>query len=1118
MIRNEATQRQVDAADPRASTWLTANAGSGKTRVLTDRVARLLLDDVSPQNILCLTYTKAAATEMQNRLFRRLGEWAMMPDAALTDALRELGFDGVIDAQALRKARTLFARAIETPGGLKIQTIHSFCAGVLRRFPLEAQVSPQFREMEDREAQLLRADVVDRMLLGADAAAVTAVLAQFTGDDFTKLTKEIAQHRDLFLTPRSEADLRTALAIPAGATAQAFMDEVFDPALLQSLASACAAGSKTDKALAGNLRTLLSGSRNPHHVLSQMETMFLTGSSAADPYSAKAGKLPTKATRAAISDLCDPLDDMMLRIAELRPIRLALAVMERTQVLHAFASRFVTAYEARKLAMGALDFDDLIRKAKSLLTDRDVAQWVLFRLDGGIDHILVDEAQDTSPTQWAVIEQLTQEFAAGEGAGADRARTIFVVGDKKQSIYSFQGADPDAFERMRVHFDAAQRSVGKSLVPTSLEYSFRSSQAVLSVVDAVIGGPHSSGMDAGFQHRAFKDAMPGRVDLWPAVEKDSTPDDRLWYDPVDQPSASDHNVVLATRIAEQIRYLIDHETIPEEVGNTGTYIRRKVTAGDFLILVQRRSELFSEIIRACKKADLQIAGADRLRIGGELAVRDLAALLNFLALPEDDLSLAAALRSPLFGWSEQDLFTLAHHRADGRYLWDALRNGDYPDTLAVLNDLRDNADFLRPYDLLSRILIRHGGRQKLLARLGAEAEDGIDALLSQALAFEATSIPSLTGFVSWFETEDIEIKRQMESKGDRIRVMTVHGAKGLEAPIVILPDTAKRRNEVKQDLLVDNGTVFWKPLSPQTPPPVAEMKQDVLDAQARERMRLLYVAMTRAEKWLIVAAAGETGEGDESWYSIIAEALETRGATDAIQNGLAVRRVSHLDWHAPVREDPRPTEPEDTPIPAFSPVTMPARSETLSPSDLGGAKVLPGDPGDADTEAAKARGTLVHLLLEHLPKLPPEQRARVGLRLAGGDTALVETATRLLDDPALADVWASDALTEVAITANLPDGRRIHGTIDRLLVDGDHVTAIDYKSNRLVPEDVAQTPAGLLRQMAAYRTGLMQVFPDHRISTAILWTETGRLMPIPDALLDAALDDLRHLDQSVGGT
>ncbi|MBB5721297.1 ATP-dependent helicase/nuclease subunit A [Loktanella ponticola] len=1116
MIRDDATQRQVNAADPLNSTWLSANAGSGKTRVLTDRVARLLLEQVDPQNILCLTYTKAAAAEMQNRLFKRLGAWAMMPDAALRADLTTLGFDKTINSDELKRARTLFAQAIETPGGLKIQTIHSFCAGVLRRFPLEAAVSPQFREMEDRQAEILRAEVMDALLLGPDADTVHTMLRHFTGADVASLTAEVANKRGLFSDGLSVDALHNALDLRSGLTSDILLDTILgveEREVLKRLQTVLSTGTVTEKKAADALASI--DLHNPPKLshIAVLESLFLFGEKAKSPFGAKIDSFPTKATREAHPELIDDLNIIMETVEQARDDRLALVAFDRSLALNRFGAAFVPAYEARKTAMGMLDFDDLIQKTKALLTDRRVAQWVLFRLDGGIDHVLVDEAQDTSPDQWAVIKQLTQEFTAGEGADPTRRRTIFVVGDKKQSIYSFQGADPAAFDQMRGHFEEGLAAVEDKLHGEALLHSFRSSQAILRVVDETFKRDRAAGLEPNVQHLAFKQNMPGRVDLWPVIEPTDDKPEVDWTDPVDIISTDHHVVRLANQIAFEIKRMVKEETIPEEIGHSGTYNHRPVTEGDILILVQRRSDLFSEIIRACKAANLKIAGADRLRVGAELAVKDLAALLSFLALPEDDLSLASALKSPLFGWSEQDLYALAHHRPNKGHLWPALRQSDdHEPTKAILRDLRKQSDFLRPYDLIERILTRHDGRRKLLARLGAEAEDGIDALLSQALAYESTGVPSLTGFLAWMATDDLEVKRQMDSQGDRIRVMTVHGAKGLEAPIVFLPDTAKRRIDVKQDIFAKDGTAIWKTPAAQSPSTITGLRDTLIEKQSEERMRLLYVAMTRAEKWLIVGAAGDVGDGDESWYNIISDGMIHAG--DVVEKvGLHdIRRVPHLDWHSGEKIEKTVTKKVIVTPPIFGETPIGIRRKTLAPSDLKGSKILPGDPGEGDKDAAMARGSMIHLLLEHLPLVDPAQRVEFGHKLLNGqgddafDPALVSQVAALLDAPDLAHIFSDDALTEVDVTAHLPElNDRIHGAIDRLLITETTVLAVDYKTNRAVPSSPEQTPVGLLRQMGAYQSALKQIFPDHTIETAILWTQTANLMQLPSNLTEDAL-------------
>ncbi|MGJ8627179.1 MAG: double-strand break repair helicase AddA [Sulfitobacter sp.] len=1111
---DDATRAQIDAARPDASTWLTANAGSGKTRVLTDRVARLLLDKVEPQQILCLTYTKAAASEMQNRLFKRLGEWAMLEDEALRKSLAELGITDTLTPERLRDARTLFARAIETPGGLKIQTIHSFCASLLRRFPLEAGVNPQFSEIEDRAADLLRAEIVDKMAEDGDATLVADIARFYTGEDFSKLTRSIVGQRDAFSTPLHFSDILAMFNQPPSLTRDSIEGAVFDgnehdlitqiiPHLLAKGGNDLKAGQALGEIAVFDISAL------PH-----LEKIFLTGSGAKSPYTAKIGSFPTKPTQGIIAHLMPELDALMQRVEEAREARLALTAAEKTTALHRFSAAFLKRYEAQKQLRGWLDFDDLILKARALLTDKAVAAWVLYRIDGGIDHILVDEAQDTSPRQWDVIEKLTDEFYSGAGARTDVKRTLFVVGDKKQSIYSFQGADPREFDRKSTVFAQTIKNAGQIFQHRSLDYSFRSSSAILKTVDTALDPRVQPGFDKETTHKPFKVDLPGRVDIWPLIEKSEQDEERVWTDPVDRRSAQHHTVILADKIAAQIKELTSGEHfIPADSKESDRLIRRRIQPRDFLILVQRRSALFSEIIRACKAADLPIAGADRLKVGAEIAVRDLAALLSFLATPDDDLALATALKSPLFGWSEQAIFDLAHRRKEDR-VWQSLRtrSDDFPESVTLLRDLRSQVDFLRPYDLIERILTRHKGRAKLLSRLGPEAEDGINAMLTQALAYERSNVPSLTGFLEWMQTDDLEIKRQVDTSSNQIRVMTVHGAKGLEAPVVILPDTGRRDIIIKDEIIKMDGVPVWKSTAEDMPSAMKSRVEEMKTSQFEERLRLLYVAMTRAEKWLIVAAAGDLSKDQSAWYQVIEAAMGHVNAGPVGTTGIL--RFQEGNWdELPI--EGMPLEIRKVPLlePIFLEVDQPKSDtdEVLSPSNLGGAKALPGDEG-SDQETAMTYGSLVHFLLEHsggaLQKI-------IGDTTQGFDPEILKAAQSEADDvfnaPALTHIFAPSTLAEISVVGQIL-GRRFHGTIDRLIVSEDTVLAIDFKTNRVVPTRAEACPEGLLRQMGAYRELLSQIYPGHSIETAILWTVTQELMVLPHNIVTSALLRSPYLD------
>ncbi|MEM9583858.1 MAG: double-strand break repair helicase AddA [Pseudomonadota bacterium] len=1114
-MTDAATLAQIDAAHPKRSTWLSANAGSGKTRVLTDRVALLLLQGQRPERILCLTYTKAAASEMQNRLFKRLGAWAMMQDADLIQSLTALGVaPGEVNSKTLRDARRLFAKAIETPGGLKIQTIHSFCAALLRRFPVEAGVSPAFKEMDDRSAKQLRADVMDH-IAAQNPDDARALATYFTGEDPDGLLQEILKHGEQFEPAATDQDLRSVFQLEQSTSPESIVSQVLlgnEDQLIAKILPVLDAGKPTDATLAGRLRQI-DLSRPDLLTLAELEHAFLTKK---EPF--KPNAVPTKGTVKSLGPDAEALDQFKQRIADARQARLALLAYERSKALHSFASHFLRTVRHVKQQRGWLDFDDLIRRARDLLTKPDVADWVLFRLDGGIDHILVDEAQDTSPLQWDVIRLLARELTTGQTARNELQRTLFVVGDKKQSIYSFQGADPAKFDAMCAHFEEKFAAIQAPFARRELLYSFRSAKPILQLVDTLFTEELRRGMGDVLQHKAFKDTLPGRVDLWNWIDGTDAEDDKEWFDPVDTVGAQHHSVQLAHSIAAHIEHQLAHGQITQVLREDGVdhLVTRPLTPKDFLILVESRmgqGKLFHEIIRACKKRDLPMAGADRLRVGGELGVRDLVSLLSFLETPQDDLALAEIIRSPLGNLSEQDLYSLAYGR-DGT-LWSELdaQRATYAQLYEMLDDLRNQADFMRPFDLLERALTVHGARARLMARLGPEAEEGIVALLDQALQYELTEAPTLTGFLTWLKTDDVTIKREMDSDSDLIRVMTVHGAKGLEAPVVIIPQTGDKQNRIRDDILSANGIPIWKSKSDAATARQTELTNAQKDLQQQERMRLLYVALTRAESWLIICGSGKAKEKGETWYEMVEAGMSAAGALPG--DGAVKLRLSHHDWPAETEKRTVKAVEMQSDLPDWIARDAPAptpRPKVLSPSELGGAKVLTG-PSDGLSEAdAKRRGTTIHELIQFLSASPPQDHIHVAQRVLQWYPNLLEEdlhahAQQVLTAKHLQFLFHPAALVEVPVTAALPElgGAEISGAIDRLLISESRVLAVDFKSNRLVPQHAEDTPEGILRQMGAYAAALSQIYPDRPVETAIVWTETAELMSLSHDIVRQAL-------------
>ena len=1099
-VTNEATEAQIRAAIPNLSTWVSANAGSGKTRVLTNRVARLLLHGTDPQKILCLTYTKAAAAEMQNRLFESLGSWAMKPDVDLQEALIELGEEPIfLTREKLSEARTLFAAALETPGGLKIQTIHSFCDAMLRQFPLEAGLSPQFTLMDDATAEQLRFEIFEDMADGPDADVVAPLALHLTGLDASDLLREICDKRDSF----SVEPTPTHFGITGNESAESRKNAILELDIKPFLIRICElfdTGASTNIEFASKLRAGLNEGTSDAIVQAMLD-VFLTKELRTKP------SVPKK----AFAQDLDAQFPMMLEtlreaLEAYAQFSIAEAAFHKSHALFQFAKPFLGHYAKRKTLKGLVDYDDLISKARQLLNHSETAQWILFRLDGGIDHILVDEAQDTSPEQWDVIEKLTDEFFSGVSAN-EAERTIFVVGDDKQSIYSFQGADPAEFDIRKDFFAKRLGAIERPLASQELRYSFRSSTPILRLVDSVFDGTPVGEAARGIDHIAFNADMPGRVDLWPFIEKEELAAAPEWFRPVNQPAPNAPEILLAQQVAAWAADNIGKTPIPDKDS------WRKMQAGDLLILVQSRSSLFHALITELKRLDLPLAGADRIKVTQELAVKDILSLLRFANLPEDDLSLAEALRSPLMGFSEQQLFSIAHGRK-GR-LWPEFRNIQDETPLArdLARDVLNKADFLRPYELIDLILTKHAGRKNLLARLGAEAEDAIDELLNQALNYEQTEPPTLTGFLEWLDTGNIEIKRQIESGANQIRVMTVHGAKGLEAPVVILPQTGDRkRNDRERILDLGDGLQGWKVAKGLAPAVQSEPQSIKAQKDDWERNRLLYVAMTRAERWLIVCGAGgRTNKNDPCWYNKIEIGLNKEG----VVNSAVGQSLEYMWSPSDVKEVAQAVEIQlKMPEWMQEKAPQPLRDQRpISPSQLSGAKALAGD--GLDEKSAMLRGTRIHLLLEHLPSSTTQTHVDFARSLLHGqghmmdDDAIGELLSEvvpLLNRPDLAAVFAPDSLAEVGITAPSPthEMRPIDGIIDRLIVTDRCVTAVDFKSNAVVPKTPTEIPTGVLAQMGAYLVALRAIYADRDIELAILWTRNGDYMSVPHDLVTAA--------------
>ncbi len=773
----------------------------------------LLLKGNAPQRILCLTFTKAAAAEMAIRLSQRLGVWAIAGDGALALDLKELlGVPPTRDM--LDDARRLFARLLDTPGGMRIDTIHAFCQSVLRRFPIEAGIAPHFTVLDERTAAEVllqaRSEILDMPAL----AAALGEIASHTGEGgFDALIGEVARQRaklePLFANGVEYLlkQLRELLGVAAGETPASVIAAAsrdFDDGMVLAAARALADSDKpSDRKRGADIIRWLEAPADRVARFDDYAACYLTQ---------KNEPRKTIYTKNFLND--EPQEAVTLDgeaarvIAAVARCRVA-ALYGATAALMQVAEALLRTYRRNKRRRALLDYDDLILTTRDLLRRPGVAPWVLFKLDGGLDHILIDEAQDTNPEQWQVVADLAEEFFAGEGA-RDVNRTIFAVGDVKQSIFSFQGADPTAFPRMHVHFSSKVAAAGKRLEPVDLDLSFRSVPAVLQAVDAVFASAAAAqGVAAPgtpLRHRPHRGGMAGLVELWPPVDPEEESAESAWELPADRRRVRAPPARLARAVANRIKGWIDNQEMLVARG-------RAVTAGDILVLVRRRNAFVLELIRALKELGVPVAGADRIRLTEQLAVEDLVALGNFLLLPEDELNLATVLKSPLFDWNDDLLYELAYRR--DRSLWAELRRRsperpEFASAAAELSALLAQADFVPPYEIYAQVLGARGGRRAMLRRLGPDAADPLDEFLAAALCYERIHGPSLQGFLAWLVAGEAEVKRDLDQRGrDEVRIMTVHGAKGLQAPIVILPDTLQAPTRLPKILWGADGLPIW---------------------------------------------------------------------------------------------------------------------------------------------------------------------------------------------------------------------------------------------------------------------------------------------------------------------
>jgi len=1119
---------QAAASDPLVHAALSASAGTGKTHVLTSRVLRLLLRGTPPSSILCLTFTKAGAAEMANRIGERLAHWVRLPTDVLRKELFALGEDN--GPPAVERARRLFAEVLDAPGGgLRIQTIHSFAQTLLASFPTEAGIAPGFRPIEGRaEAELARRTLAELLeqaeragdrQLTADVSALSLRLGEAGAESY--LMKCAAAHDamdGLGEASTIEARLLTLIGVegddPEAAIASRLADEEIDADLFERLIAANRAwGTATGNKIVANLSDFLAASAMERWSrLADLGTGLVT--TKGEPCKAKQKQL-------------DAEPDYEILAAEFSGWLVSLQTLicacelAKTQAAGLRAGQaFARSYVRAKRAAGVADFDDLIAWTRRLFAQPGMGEWVRYKLDQRTDHILVDEAQDTNRDQWEIVGALAGEFFSGNPEAEQRWRTLFMVGDFKQAIFGFQGTDPKEFEGFRRKVAGLASDLGtaaeqaeqrtREFRDLSIDASFRSSPPVLELVDALIGdvGHREMGLtERPNPHQAYHADRPGRVELWPPFElgadENGDEGEEGWIDERDR--------LYADAIARRVREWLAEAPIMAST-------RRPLAPADILILVRSRKELASLIVARLYAQGVPVAGIDRLHLHKPLAVKDLLSAIGFAVQPFDDLNLASLLVSPLIGWDQDQLYGLAFGRR--RALWTELatRRDEQPhwaEAHAVLSSWLAMADYVTPARYLETILSGPlDGRRKLLRRLGEAARDPIEELVASALSFEQEEIASLDRFLAWFGQGEVEVRRDPSAPSNAVRVMTVHGAKGLEAPLVLLADATHDPDKVggtssTVDVPIPNiGKVpVVRPRKDECAPIFRALIDEAKAADQEEHWRLAYVGLTRAAERLVIAGVKPKREVPQgSWHAAAARAMQSLGAATVEVEGWG----SALVWEGkggaiiPRKAGKPPIEPIVVPDWLRTPAPVESRPpRPLAPSQIAEDRDAAPPPGPELRDAAR-RGTLLHSLFERLPGVDPAERQSLAhrwLERAGVEATarneIAAAACSIIGDPAFAELFGPDALAEAPIAATLADGRVVAGTVDRLCIGPELVRVVDFKTGRGVPTDIAGVPAAHRAQMEAYVEALKVIFPGRRVEASLLYTSAPRLITLP---------------------
>ncbi|MDR2794653.1 MAG: UvrD-helicase domain-containing protein [Holosporaceae bacterium] len=1053
--------------DITASLWISASAGTGKTKSLIDRLLALLLNGVAPHKILCLTYTRAAAAEMLGRLGKYLYDLHHMPDNRLKNELENMGFSEIF----FPIAKSLHEKSLNSSEWVQIKTIHSFCLDIIEKFPIETGLLPGVKLCDDHQRQQMLSEVRATVLRDKKNHPLLELLSDYTNNVFGVIEQNIASitkqnwkmgnfpklYADFFEVPPEDLTLNFR-ELDISLLNKIFSDQYAK--IFGELAEILSTGKSTDIAKAENFKK--SAKNSTTDFLDAIFTQELT----------VRDKLCTQDIAKRHPDFPHRLQKIVQQAQEFLEEKKKRVSAKVNAIFFSIAEQVIDGFKSRKQQNHYIDFDDVIAITANLLHNME---WVLYKTDGGVDHVLIDEAQDTSPAQWEIIKIITDEFFRNYGS----SKTVFVVGDEKQSIYSFQGADFKLFQQMHEYFKKRSESNGQKFFDVVLKKSYRSTGNILSFVDDVFCAHFPN-----VEHESARSADDGLVEVIDLFENDQLEEEKTWkiIKSSDQPMTADKK--LSMHVARLINDAIAKGVWVPSRG-------RSAKAADFLILFRRRDrKIMKSLSDALKEFNIPVTGIDKVLLKEELIVEDLVTLAEFAIFPWDDLACARVMKSPIVGMTEEDLQEACIRRGNA-HLWDYLLKNDIFCDKYLLPQLQkhlDNAFRLSVGDFFMTALT-DTLRERFIARLGSKCLEVLYEFLNVVAEYESKNTASLQSFLEWFMCFEKEIKRESFGNENAVKLMTAHSSKGLQAPFVLLADCHFSKTKSDGILKTNDGLLLWdfpkdmdgKILRAKR---VEQLRQEQSLLDVDESKRLLYVALTRAEDFLYILGQKDAGNkklSDACWYSIVTASVDKK-FTSRARHDHGLRVFGEYVFAPTAYADPAPPSNVIS-IPFWffeklkEPSVIPTKIEEKS------IEIIYGD--------------CVHLLLSEAHKYSPVvfetfsdhllSKFELANDLKNNAKAEVQ---RLLAMSEYDFIFNKSSLTEVPFFHDGQEGR-----IDKIAFpEPNEIWIIDFKTGSLKKE----IPTNYRKQLLFYKNAVGTMYPNKNIKTAILWTSTAKLAIVPD--------------------